>query len=91
MEKALTKEATAARIRASAASPDEGMICLVLHYESVDHRDGEVFINGNVQRVEMLTKAIPGRRTRGNGKVGRAFIIDLLERYLKFLKEEEKG
>ena len=90
MEKILTREATVARIRASAASPDEGMICLVLHYESVDHRDGEVFVNGDVRRVEMLTKAIPGRRTRGNGKTGKAFIIDLLERYLKFLKKEDQ-
>ena len=89
MEKTLSREATVARIRASAQSTDEGMICLVLHYEGVDHRDGQVYINGDVRRVEMLTKAIPGSRTRGNGKVGKAFIIDLLERYLEFLKKEE--
>jgi hypothetical protein len=85
----LSREATTARIRASAVSPDEGMICLILHYESVDHREDQVLINGDVKRVEMLTKAIPGSITRGGGKVGKAFVIDILERYVVHLKGEE--
>lgn len=87
----MSREATTARIRASALSLDEGMICLILHYGGVEHRADQVFIRGDVKRVEMLTKAIPGSIIRGGGgKVGKAFIIDILERYLVLLKGEEK-
>lgn len=86
----VTAEATTARIRATAADKETGMVCILVKYEQVIHNaDGTVSLiyDPNNPQIELLTKMVPGLpNSEGESTPARA-ASGFMEKALEALKE----